>query len=272
MKEKIVLILILALLITPFSVAQGAEITDIDEDHWAYEIILELVDEGFLTLYEDDTFQAEREITRMELVEVINRLLEHIEQRDVALTGADMRELREIAVELRENLVDISEEQENIFERLNELDEHRVIFKEDLARFYEELEAEEKEREEIRESFQALEEEVDALVDEIVAIAELEEKINALEAELEQFDVLAGEIEELERVTLSLEQDVVQFDDALKEAMEELATDREMDVQKLIEEMEENKERIDQLESQNRLFQILLGGLAGTMLIIFFLN
>lgn len=49
--------------------------TDLDDTHWAYENILTLVKSGIIEGYEDNTFKPENEITRAEVMTVINKLL-----------------------------------------------------------------------------------------------------------------------------------------------------------------------------------------------------
>ena len=48
---------------------------DLDESHWAYENVKSLYASGLLDGYEDGTFRAENEITRAEVMTVVNKLL-----------------------------------------------------------------------------------------------------------------------------------------------------------------------------------------------------
>lgn len=48
---------------------------DLDETHWAYENILSLVESGLIEGYEDGTFRPGNEITRAEVMTVINKIL-----------------------------------------------------------------------------------------------------------------------------------------------------------------------------------------------------
>lgn len=48
---------------------------DLEETHWAYENILKLAESGLMEGYEDGTFRAENEITRAEVMVVINKIL-----------------------------------------------------------------------------------------------------------------------------------------------------------------------------------------------------
>lgn len=48
---------------------------DLDEEHWAYKNILSLVHSGLIDGYEDGTFRPENEITRAEVMTVVNKIL-----------------------------------------------------------------------------------------------------------------------------------------------------------------------------------------------------
>ncbi|MDY3929376.1 MAG: chitobiase/beta-hexosaminidase C-terminal domain-containing protein [Clostridia bacterium] len=48
---------------------------DLEKEHWAYEDILSLYDSGLLDGYEDGTYRPENEITRAEVMKVVNKLL-----------------------------------------------------------------------------------------------------------------------------------------------------------------------------------------------------
>ena len=48
---------------------------DLQEDHWAYDNILALFRAGLITGYEDGTFRPENQITRAEVMTIVNKLL-----------------------------------------------------------------------------------------------------------------------------------------------------------------------------------------------------
>lgn len=68
-----------AALICRFAKLEKAEtenpFSDVSESHWAYEYILSLAQSGLVEGYEDGTFKPENEITRAEVMTVINKIL-----------------------------------------------------------------------------------------------------------------------------------------------------------------------------------------------------
>ena len=48
---------------------------DLSDDHWAYDDIVALCEEGLMKGYEDKTFRADSKITRAEVMNVVNKLL-----------------------------------------------------------------------------------------------------------------------------------------------------------------------------------------------------
>jgi hypothetical protein len=49
--------------------------SDLSESHWAYGDIMALCDKGIMKGYDDGTFRQNKEITRAEVMTVVNRLL-----------------------------------------------------------------------------------------------------------------------------------------------------------------------------------------------------
>ena len=80
MKRKVLYGLVLAVV---FSLAAPAfaetTIKDVPVDHWAYHAVNTVVSKGYLTVFEDGTFQGTRAVDRYSLASVIARLLEDIE-------------------------------------------------------------------------------------------------------------------------------------------------------------------------------------------------
>ncbi len=68
-----------AALICRFAKLEGAEaenmFPDIDESHWAYNYIISLSNSGLMQGYEDKTYRPENNITRAEVMTVINKIL-----------------------------------------------------------------------------------------------------------------------------------------------------------------------------------------------------
>ena len=58
--------------------------SDLDETHWAYEGINKLVDKGIIVGYPDGTFKPEGNITRAELVKVVNLVFEYTQKQETA--------------------------------------------------------------------------------------------------------------------------------------------------------------------------------------------
>lgn len=74
--------LIFAIVFTSSASAEeiaAPEFSDLDETHWAYEGINKLVGEGIIIGYPDGTFKPEGNITRAELVKIVNMVFEFTE-------------------------------------------------------------------------------------------------------------------------------------------------------------------------------------------------
>ena len=56
--------------------------SDLEETHWAYEGINKLVEKGIIVGYPDGTFKPEGNITRAELVKIVNMVFEYTQKQD----------------------------------------------------------------------------------------------------------------------------------------------------------------------------------------------
>lgn len=56
--------------------------SDLNESHWAYEGIIKLVEKGIIVGYPDGTFKPEGNITRAELVKVVNMVFEYTQKQE----------------------------------------------------------------------------------------------------------------------------------------------------------------------------------------------
>ncbi len=76
MKKLIMVVAVLALASACFAQASPAQ--TVPFDHWAYDAVQELVDQGIIIGYPDGTFQGDRAMTRYEFAAAISRMLDVI--------------------------------------------------------------------------------------------------------------------------------------------------------------------------------------------------
>ena len=80
-----VLILIISLLSAQLVFADDTafiKFSDLNETHWAYEGINALVEKGIIVGYPDGTFKPEGNITRAELVKIVNMVFEYTQRQE----------------------------------------------------------------------------------------------------------------------------------------------------------------------------------------------
>jgi hypothetical protein len=78
--------------------------TDVPADHWAYEAVHLLLQQGIVLGYPDGTFGGARPITRFEMAVIAARLLQHLDSliRAAALDAATIKAMQETAAQLAE--------------------------------------------------------------------------------------------------------------------------------------------------------------------------
>lgn len=98
----------------------SANVTDVPQDHWAYQAVLSLVNRGFLATYEDGSFQGTNAVDRYTLAVTVARILDEIEAGRVMGSQGDIDLLRELTTEFRAELVKFYTDKEKFVKTLDD--------------------------------------------------------------------------------------------------------------------------------------------------------
>lgn len=210
------------LMIFSFSV-MGQEIKDVPESHWAYESVKLLVDKGYLSLYEDDTFKGKNKVSRFELAEIIAKLLNDVATGETEMSEEDVDKLRELSLDFRDELVDIANKQNTFSENLNKVQKKNVIQDEAIGKADERI--------------SDVQEEVSQIIDEIVTIKNLNEKV----------DTLSTRVDDLESDLDTTNQEVAEKDEMISELRTEL---QDTDIQELRDENSALESKVNTLQGR----------------------
>ncbi|MCK9524710.1 MAG: S-layer homology domain-containing protein [Limnochordia bacterium] len=134
-KSKIVFGLVAVLFLTAvLPMAASANVTDVPTDHWAYHAVNSAVTRGYLTVFEDGTFQGTRAVDRYALANVINRLLEDIEVSRVRGTSGDLLEASDLRLRFEEDLATWYADQQSLRDDVKKVDENALVAEERVTR------------------------------------------------------------------------------------------------------------------------------------------
>ena len=123
-RNKVVYGLVTALFLTMIlPITAWANVTDVPTDHWAYHAVNSAVTRGYLTVFEDGTFQGSRAVDRYSLANVINRLLEDIEVSRVRGTSGDLAEISEFRIRFEEDLATWYADQQSLRDEVKMIDD-----------------------------------------------------------------------------------------------------------------------------------------------------
>jgi chromosome segregation ATPase len=140
--------------------------TDVSKDHWAYSSIIELIDKGYLSLYDDGTFKGANKVSRFEIAELIARILNNISKDYSQVEEDDINTIRKLSLEFREELVNLAKNQDLFTNMLKELKQDDLIQGEDIAN--------------VNLRINKIEEEITQIIDNILEIKKLSEKLEKL--------------------------------------------------------------------------------------------
>jgi hypothetical protein len=128
-------ILVLGLLLMFTSgLALAAEPKDVPADHWAYKAVKQLIDQGYLQLYQDQTFQGNQPVDRYTLATVVVKILNEVASGGVSTNRDDVKILRELTNELRQELVKVISDNTTYSNKTEEMKRGDLVLKEDLIR------------------------------------------------------------------------------------------------------------------------------------------
>ncbi len=133
MRRKIsILLIVLLVLSSSLPVLASNKIKDVPSDHWAYQSVKELVEKGYMSLYEDNKFNGDKKVSRYQLAKVINKILNNIKRGQVATDEEDVLTLKKLATEFRSELVKVMSESEELKVEVGSFNKEQKIIKEDI--------------------------------------------------------------------------------------------------------------------------------------------
>ncbi|TDX53296.1 S-layer homology domain-containing protein [Orenia marismortui] len=186
LKSKVINFILVFILLASSSLPALAstKIKDVPSNHWAYQSVKELVEKGYLSLYQDNQFKGENKVTRYELAKVIAKILNNIEQGQVVSEKGDVLTLKKLSTEFRSELVDIISQNEDLKEEIKKSAKEEKVIKEDLIN--------------TNYRINQLQEEVSKILNDLRRISKLESKLDSLE---EENKVLKEKVTRLENNT-----------------------------------------------------------------------
>ncbi len=158
-------------LILTISLGAGAvELKDVPDNHWAYQSVQQLIEKGYLSLYEDGTFRGQDKVSRYEIAELVARILNSVYLGEEQTSEQDLNMLRKLSIEFRDELVDVANEQDIFKERLAEIQQKNLIQNEDIGK--------------VNERLTEVEDNVTQIIDSILRVKQLEEKVAEMDAKI----------------------------------------------------------------------------------------
>ncbi len=214
MRQKLFITTIVFILIFS-TVVSAATIKDVNQDHWAYQNVMKLVDEGLLQLYEDGTFRGNDKISRYQLAGIVAKILEKIDSGSVKASTQDMELLRKLSVEFQEELVDLAVQGEAFTEQIKSIEQKNIIQDEFMAEIKDVDVSLLKDRiKDLSEKIENVESDVSQIIESILRIKQLENRLALIEEDSNKQTVLIEEnqkqIEELRMLNLQTTDEIIE--------------------------------------------------------------
>lgn len=171
------------------SVVIATPIKDVTEDHWAYQSIQKLIDQGYLSLYDDGSFKGNETITRFELAELIARLLENVESGRIAPDEEELELIRQLSLDFQDELVEIATRQDQLQKMIEKVSDDNLSQDERIAKILKEFANIEDNLSQMGNiNYQQIEELNKKIAEEEEKIGEIKELVAALKEDNKLFD------------------------------------------------------------------------------------
>ncbi|HHT49467.1 MAG TPA: hypothetical protein GXZ98_09280 [Firmicutes bacterium] len=105
-----------------------------DVPDWAYQAVKKLVDNGYLELYEDGTFQGNNPVDRYTLALVVAKLLTSLGEGGIRGGQEDVALLRKLSNEFQNELVLLTLKNKELEARLVQIEQGKLILAEDQTK------------------------------------------------------------------------------------------------------------------------------------------
>jgi cell division protein FtsB len=187
--KRVTMLLVLGLVVALMSTAaaMAAEPKDVPADHWAYQAVKQLIDQGYLQLYQDQTFQGNQPVDRYTLATVVAKILNEIASGGVGTNRNDVKILRELTNEVRQELVKVISDSSTYSKKTEEMKRSDLVMREDLIRTNLAVQSINSEQLAMQAEQAELQKEVQQIVNDLTALAqrvtEVEKEITKLKAE-----------------------------------------------------------------------------------------
>ncbi len=197
-KKRIVYGVVMVMLLNMLGpVVASAKITDVAVDHWAYHSVNTVVNEGYLTFFEDGTFQGSRAVDRYTLASVVARLLDDIEVGRLRGSTGDLSVVRELSLDFEQNLARWYASEARFREDLQQAKQNAIASEERLSRVVSAQVNLEEKLQEVRERVNGLQNQFGAINTEVgQQSGDLKEKEERLGQMLVAVEVLQKELTE----------------------------------------------------------------------------
>lgn len=136
--EKVQMMLGLLLILTLLAlcgqaVSADTDSRDVPATHPAYQAVKMLLGEGYLQLYQDQTFQGDKPVDRYTLAIIVARILDEISSGKIGTSKSDIDLLRNLTKELHDEFLVLSSKGELLDTKLADLSRQNQVLREDLT-------------------------------------------------------------------------------------------------------------------------------------------
>lgn len=112
---------------------------DVRPDHPAYRAVQTLIEQGYVGVFQDGSFQGDRPVDRYTLATVVARLMSDVQSGKLVLPNDEMKTLRQLATEFRAELVEVAGQTNALAQAQEKTAGEVTVLREDTTKLVTEL-------------------------------------------------------------------------------------------------------------------------------------
>ena len=132
MKIHLFFICLLGLIYSPIN---AQIINDINKTDGAYPAIKKSVNNGYLSLFSDNSFRPDQTISRKEAAIIINLLIAKIQSQTVSLSTTEIKELDHLAKTFKGTFSELDDELSRLIKKMTSISDEQVSIRHELAEY-----------------------------------------------------------------------------------------------------------------------------------------
>jgi septal ring factor EnvC (AmiA/AmiB activator) len=125
--------------ILSLSALSFAQINDVSKSDGDYKSIKSSVDNGYLSVFSDQSFKPEKAVTRREMAFILNSVTKKLEEKPTSISSADIKELKALSQSFKSLYTDTANELESSKKTNEQITAEQALLHSDISALHDRI-------------------------------------------------------------------------------------------------------------------------------------